>query len=179
MGPSPCGSNTRFRHLCWIRILAQCPDTWDRVHSVQIPDSDIFAGLELWHSVRTHGTESMWLSNTRFRHFCWIRILAQCPDTWDRVHSVQIPDSDIFAGLEFLHSVQTHEAESMWLSNTRFRHFCWIRILAQCPDTWDRVHSLQIPDSDIFAGLEFLHSVQTHGTESTRFKYPIPTFLLD
>jgi len=130
--------------------VAQCPDTWDQVHSVQIPDSDIFAGLELWHSVRTHGAESMWLSNTRFRHFCWIRILALCPDTWDRVHSVQIPDSDIFAGLELWHSVRTHGAEAIWLkypistflldqncctvsghmgpslsvSTTRFRHFC-------------------------------------------------------
>jgi len=41
------------------------------------------------------------------------------------------------------------------------------------------VHVPEIPDSDIFAGLELLHSVRTHGTESTRFKCPIPTFLLD
>ena len=58
MGPSPSGSNTQFRHFCQIRIAAQCPDTWAWVHSVQIPDSNIFAGLELLHSVRTHGPES-------------------------------------------------------------------------------------------------------------------------
>jgi len=198
MGPSPCGSNTRFRHFCWIRIVAQCPDTWDRVHSVQIPDSDIFAGLELLHSVRTHGPESIWFnhpiptflldqncctvsrhmgpsrfrSNTRFRHFCWIR------NTWVRVHVAQIPDSDIFARLELLHSVRTHGpvsnsvkypiptflldencctvsghmGPSPFSSNTRFRHFCWIRIVALCPGTWARVHVAQIADSDIFAG---------------------------
>jgi len=175
MGPSPFGSNTQFRHFCWIRIIAQCPDTWGRVHSVHIPNSDIFAWLELLNSVQTHGPESMWLkyliptflldencctvsghmgpspfsSNTWFRHFCWIRTVAQCPDTWARVHSVHIP------------------------------HFCMIRIAAQGPDTWAWVHSAQIPNSDIFAGLELLHSVRTHGPESNWFKYPIPTFLLD
>ena len=64
-------------------------------------------------------------------------------------------------------------------SNARFRHFCQIRIAAQCLDTWAQVHSVQIPDSNIFAGLELLHSVRTHGAKSVQFKYPIPTFLLD
>jgi len=54
-----------------------------------------------------------------------------------------------------------------------------LRFVAQCPDTWARVHSAKLPDSDIFAGLELLHSVQKHGAESVQFKYPIPTFLLD
>ena len=61
-------------------------------------------------------------------------------------------------------------------ANTRFQHFFQIRIVAQCPDTWARIHVAQIPDSNIFAGLELLHSVQTHGPESIGFKYPILTF---
>jgi len=61
-------------------------------------------------------------------------------------------------------------------SNTQFQHFCQIRIVAQCLDTWARIHVAQIPDSDIFAGLGLLHSVRTHGPESIGFKYPIPTF---
>jgi len=151
MGPSPCASNTRFRHFCWIRIVAQCPDTWDRVHVPQIPDSDIFAGLELLHSVRTHGPESIW-----FNHPIRTFLLDQNCCT-----------------------VSGHMGPSRFSSNTRFRHFCWIRIVAQCPDTWVRVHVAQIPDSDIFAGLELLHCVRTHGAKSMWLKYPIPTFLLD
>jgi len=165
MGPSLVSSNTRFRHCCWIRIVAQCPDTWAGVHSVHIPDSDIFARLELLHSVRTHGPESIWFKYpipTFFR----IRIAAQCPDTWARVRRVQIPDSDIFARLELLHSVWTHGPESSQFKYP-IRHFCWIRIVAQCPDTWARVHQVQIPDSDIFARLELLHSGWTHGPESS------------
>jgi len=151
MGPSLIGSNTRFRHFCWMRIVALCPDTWARVHVAQIPDSDIFAGLELWHCVRTHGPESIW-----FNH--------------------PIPT---FLLDENCCTVYGHMGRSLSGSTTRFRHFCWMRIVAQCPDTWARVHSVQIPDSDIFTGLELLHNVRTHGTESNWVKYPIPTFLLD
>jgi len=177
MGPSLIGSNTRFRLFCWIRIVAQCPDTWGRVHSVQIPDSDIFAGLELWHSVQTHGAESVQFKY-RFRYFCWMRIVAQCPDTWDRVHSVQISDSDIFAGLELLHSVWTHGTESNWV-----KYPIPTFLLDENCGTVSR-HMGPSPfssntDSDIFAGLELLHCVRTHGPESMWLKYPIPTFLLD
>ena len=117
MGPSPCGSNTRFRHFCWMRIVAQCPDTWARVHVAQIPDSDIFdsdifAGLELLHSVQTHGPESNWVK-------------------------YPIPT---FLLDENCCSVSGHMGPSPFSSNTRFRHFCWIRIVAQCTDTWARVY---------------------------------------
>jgi len=56
--------------------------------------------------------------------------------------------------------------------------FNQLRFVAQCPDTWAQVHLAQIPDSDIFAEWELLHSVQTHGAKSVQFKYLIPTFLL-
>jgi len=116
----------------------------------KIPDSDIFAGLELLHSVRTHGAESI-----EFKYPILTFVLDKNCCT-----------------------VSGHMGPSPFSSNTRFRHFCWIRIVAQCLDTWDRVHSGQIPNSDIFAGLELLHSVRTHGPESMWLKYPIPTFLL-
>ena len=154
---------------------------WQSKHE-RIWEWDEFDGMISWfgrfqcrmHSVRTNGPES----NTWLWHFCLIRIVAQCLETWARVHVAQIPNSDIFAELEFLHSVQTHGPESMWLKYP-IPTFSWIRIVAQRPDTWGRVHVAQIPDSDIFAGLELWHSVRTHGTESIQFKYPILTFLLD
>jgi len=151
MGPSLIGSNTQFRHFCWIRIVAQCLDPWARVRSVQIPNSDIFAGLELLHCVRTHGPESNWFKHTI---------------------PTFLPDQNRC-------TLSRHMGPSLIGSNTRFRHVCWIRIVAQCLDTWARVRSVQMPNSEIFAKLELLHSVRTQGPESNWFKYPIPTFLLD
>ena len=147
MGPSPFGSNARFQHFCWIRIIAQCPDTWGRVRSVQIPDSDIFAALELLHTVWTHGPNSNW-----FKYPIPTFLLDQNCCT-----------------------VSRHMGPSPFSSYNRFRHFCQIRIVEQCPDTWAQVHRVQIPDSDIFARLELLHSVRTHGPKSIQFKYLIPT----
>ena len=107
ISPSLSGSNTGFRHFCQNIIFAQCPDTWFRVQLVQIPELNILASSELLFSVRTHWPRSILFkyliptflpdyhccivsghmgpspinTNTRFPHFCPIRIVAQCPDT--------------------------------------------------------------------------------------------------
>jgi len=151
MGPSPINTNTRFRHFCPIIIVAQCPETLARVHLVQIPDSDISAQLELLHSVRKH-----WPESNRFKY--------PIPTF--------LPDYNCY-------TVSGHIGPSPFGSNTWFRHFCLIRIVAQCPDTWDRVQLVQIPELHILASSELLFSVRTHWPESNRFKYPIPTFLPD
>ena len=151
MGPSPINTNTRFPHFCLIRIVAQCPDTWVRVQLVQIPELNILASSELLFSVQTH-----WPESNRFKY----PIPTFLPDY-------------------YCCTVSGHIGPSPNDANTRIKHFIILRIVVQCLDTLARVHLVQIPDSDIFAGLELLHSVPTHGPESSRFKYPIPTFLLD
>ena len=75
--------------------------------------------------------------------------------------------------------VSGHMGPSPINTNTRFPHFCPIRIVAQCPDTWVRVQLVQIPELHILASSELLFSVWTHWPDSNRFKYPIPTFLPD
>ena len=70
--------------------------------------TDIFAGLELLHSVRTHGPKS-------------IRFKYPIPTF--------LPDQNCC-------TVSGHMGPSPFSSNIRFRHFCQIRIVAQCPDTW-------------------------------------------
>jgi len=66
-----------------------------------------------------------------------------------------------------------------WILLTHVICKAHIIIVVQCPDTWARVQSVQIPDSDISARLSLLHSVRTHWPESNQYKYPIPTFLPD
>ncbi len=92
--------NIWFWHFCLIRIVVQCP-------------SNILARLELVYSIWTHGPESnqfkcpiptfslgqnIWMvswhigpslidSIIQVRHFCLIRIVVQCPDTWAQVWS--------------------------------------------------------------------------------------------
>jgi len=151
MGPSPINTNTWFPHFCPIRIIAQCPDTLTRVHWAQIPDSDISAWLELLHSVQTHGSEYNWF---KYPNYTFWHPQNCC-------------------------SVSGNIGPGPIGSNTRFRHFCQIRIVVQCPETLAQVQSVQIPDSDISARLELLHSVRTHWPESIWFKYLIPTFLPD
>ena len=151
IGPSPFGSNTRFRHFCLIKIVAQCWDTWVRVQLLQIPELNILASSELLFSVRTHWPRS---------------ILFKYPIP------TFLPDYNCC-------TVSGHMGPSLIGSNTWFRHFCLIRIVAQCPDTWARVQLIQIPEWNILASSELLFSVRTHWPNSNRFKYPIPTFLPD
>ena len=165
MGPSPFSSNTQFRHFCHIIIVVQCPNTWARVQSVQIPDSDISAQLSLLHSVPTHWPKSNQYTNTRFRHFCPIIIVAQCLDTLVGVQLIQIPELNILSSSDLLFSVRTHWPESIRFkyriltflpdyncctvsghigpstigTNTRIKHFSILRIVVQCPDRLARV----------------------------------------
>jgi len=146
-------------------------------------------------TVSGHMGPSVIGSNTWFRHFCLIRIVAQCPDTWARVQLIQIPEWNILASSELLFSVRTHwpnsnrfkypiptflpdhncctvsrhMGPSPFSSNTQFRHFCHIIIVVQCPNAWARVQSVQIPDSDISARLSLLHSVRTHWPKSNQY----------
>jgi len=147
-GPSPSGSNTGFRHFCPIIIVAQCPDTWVRVQLVQIPELNILSSSELLFSVRTDWPESNW-----FKYLI--------PTFLPNYHCC---------------IVSGHMGPSPIDTNTRFWHFCPIRIVAQCPDTWVRVQLVQISELNILASSELLFSVRTHWPESNRFKYPIPTF---
>jgi len=151
IGQSPSGSNTGFRHFCPMIIVAKCPDTLGRVQLIHIPELNILASSELLFSVRTH-----WPESNRFKY-----PIPTC-----------LPDYNCC-------TVSGHMGPSPIGSNTRFRNFCLIRIVAKCPDTWARVQLIQIPDSHISARLELLHSVRTHWPESIRLKYPIPTFLPD
>jgi len=131
---------------------------WQSKHE-RIWEWDEFDGIISWfgrfecriHSVRTHGPESNW-----FKYLIM----------------TFLPDYNCC-------KVSGHMGPSPCGSNTRFRYFFWIRIVAQCLDTWAWVWLGQIPASDIFAELELLHCVQTHGPESNEIKYLILTFLLD
>ena len=123
IGPSPSGSNIRFRHFCPMIIVAKCPDTLGRVQLIHIPELNILASSELLFSVRTH-----WPESNRFKY-----PIPTC-----------LPDYNCC-------TVSGHMGPSPIGSNTRFRNFCLIRIVAKCPDTLARVHSVQLPDSDIFA----------------------------
>jgi len=128
---------------------AECPDRWAWVQLVQIPNSNISAWLELLHSVWTHGPES-----NRYKYL----ILTFLPG----YHCC---------------TVSGHIGPGPTSTNTRFRHFCPIIIVAQCPDTLVRVQMMQIPELNILSSSELLFSVWTHWPESIRFKYRIPTFL--
>ena len=155
MGQGPFGSNMQLQHFWLIRIVAQCPDTWARVQLVQIHDSNILESsdllYELLQSVRTHGHGS-----NRYKY----PILTCLPN-----YNCCTVSEDIGPGLIG--------------SNTRFRHFCPSRIVAKCPDTWAWAQLIQIPDSDISAWLELLHSVRTLWAKSIRIKDLIPTYLPD
>ena len=128
---------------------AECPDRWAWVQLVQIPNSNISAWLELLHSVWTHGPES-----NRYKYL----ILTFLPG----YHCC---------------TVSGHIGPGPTSTNTRFRHFCPIIIVAQCLDTLVRVQMMQIPELNILSSSALLFSVWTHWPESIRFKYRIPTFL--